>query len=441
MDTRDCSRTRERAIYVNGARFGMAVSVAILIGGCSSVPDAANPVEWYKSAERTLFGGGGTASEAEAASSNAGAPAYTPPEIPSRDQAFPNLGEGPERPVPRTPAETEQLRQGLVADRARALHSNRSIPLQGMSGERTAGLPMSDGDLPLGPGASAIPAAPTSAEVIRTQLGQAPGTEGGAPRPADSRRPSNPAGAGERAAPGSNASAAASTPRQTGGAPNRPAFSDAPPPSGTSAPPPRPQFADVAPTTLGLSSASPPARQPTRVDPPVAAASELPPPPPLRSAASGMNAASGPTSDNSEGVPDGSAAREDAPNNPIESVERTAALEQANPPTAKSERSDRIATIQFRGETTELGDAERDVLRQVAALHQQRGGMIRVVGRHGGAPDQDKSAEDQVSLERANAVAQELIRLGVSRQNVRASADATGAEKMDTRTAEIYFIY
>jgi outer membrane protein OmpA-like peptidoglycan-associated protein len=157
-----------------------------------------------------------------------------------------------------------------------------------------------------------------------------------------------------------------------------------------------------------------------------------------------MNEASGPTSDNPEGVPDGSAAREDAPNNSIESVERTAALEQANPPTAKSERSDRVATIQFSGETTELGDAERDILRQVAALHQQRGGMIRVVGRHGGAPDQDNSAEDdagQVSLERANAVAQELIRLGVSRQNVRASADATGAEKTDTRTAEIYFIY
>jgi outer membrane protein OmpA-like peptidoglycan-associated protein len=156
-----------------------------------------------------------------------------------------------------------------------------------------------------------------------------------------------------------------------------------------------------------------------------------------------MNEASDPTSDNSEGVPDGSAAREDAPNNSIESVERTAALEQANPPTAKSERADRIATIQFRGEATELGNAERDILRQVAALHQQRGGMIRVLG-HGGAPDQDNSAEDdasQVSLERANAVAQELIRLGVSRQNVHASAGTTDAEKTDTQTAEIYFIY
>jgi outer membrane protein OmpA-like peptidoglycan-associated protein len=138
-----------------------------------------------------------------------------------------------------------------------------------------------------------------------------------------------------------------------------------------------------------------------------------------------------------------SADGEDAPNNPIESVGQTAALDQANAPTAESERSDRIATIQFPGETTELSDAERDILRQVAALHQQRGGMIRVVG-HGGAPDQDNAAEDdasQVSLERANAVAQELIRLGVSRQNVHASAGATDVEKTDTQTAEIYFIY
>jgi outer membrane protein OmpA-like peptidoglycan-associated protein len=81
----------------------------------------------------------------------------------------------------------------------------------------------------------------------------------------------------------------------------------------------------------------------------------------------------------------------------------------------------------------------------VAALHQQRGGTIRIVG-HGGASGQGESAEagaDQVSLERANAVAQELIRLGVSRQNVRAVAlsGATDAEKTGKQTAEIYFIY
>jgi outer membrane protein OmpA-like peptidoglycan-associated protein len=121
-----------------------------------------------------------------------------------------------------------------------------------------------------------------------------------------------------------------------------------------------------------------------------------------------------------------------------------AALDQANAPPS-SERSDRIATIQFGRKTAELGDAERDILRQVAALHQQRGGMIRVVG-HGGASDQDDSAEGgrgQVSLERANAVAQELIRLGVSRQDIRAEAPAgaRAAEKTDTQMAEIYFIY
>ena len=450
MDNRDCSRTRRRAGGAVGARFGMAVSVVVLIGACSSVPDAANPVEWYESAERAVFGDGGTTSEADAASSDAGAPAYTPPEISDRDQPFPNLGEGPERPMPRTPAETERLTEGLVADRARSLHSNRGIPLQGMSGERSAGLPMSGSDLPLGPGMSAIPAAPSSAEVIRTQMGQAsaPRTGGGAQGPAEARRPSGPTERIDRstsAARPMSARAATGAPRQTGSAPARLAFSDTPPPSGASAPPPRPKFSDVAPPTLGLSSASPPLQQPTQVDPPAVAASDLPPPPPLRSAATDTSESSVPAPREPEGVPDAFAEEQDAPDNAIEGAENTAALDQANASTAASERSDRIATIQFGRGTAELGDAERDILRQVAALHQQRGGTIRVVGQ-GGPSSQDDSAEGgarQVSLERANAVAQELIRLGVSRQDVRAVAlaGATAAEKSDTQTAEIYFIY
>jgi outer membrane protein OmpA-like peptidoglycan-associated protein len=129
----------------------------------------------------------------------------------------------------------------------------------------------------------------------------------------------------------------------------------------------------------------------------------------------------------------------------MKGAESTAALDQADVSTTASERSDRIATIQFAPGTAELGDVERDILRQVAALHQQRGGTIRVVG-HGGPFGLDDSAEDgagQGSLERANAVAQELIRLGVSRQNVRAVAlaGATAAEESDTQTAEIYFMY
>jgi outer membrane protein OmpA-like peptidoglycan-associated protein len=146
-----------------------------------------------------------------------------------------------------------------------------------------------------------------------------------------------------------------------------------------------------------------------------------------------------------EGVPNASAEREEAPTNPIESVGNTAALDPANAPTAASERSDRIATIQFSRKTAELGDAERDILRQVATLHQQRGGMIRVVG-HGGVPERDDSAEGgtgQVSLERANVVAEELIRLGVNRQDVQAitRVGATTTERADMHTAEIYFIY
>jgi outer membrane protein OmpA-like peptidoglycan-associated protein len=474
MTNRDRSRTRGGAGRAVGVQLGMVVSAALSLGACSSVPDAVNPVEWYKSAEQAVFGSGQEVADAEAASGETDASVYTPPEIPGRNQPFPNLGDGPERPVVRTPAETGRLTEGLVADRARARHSERGIPLQGMSGERRAGLPtMADGEFPLGPETMAAASAP---EVIRTQIGRpAPPRADGAAQaqgPTPPRGPSDPAAVraqstapaqatGSVGAPG--AAVATTAPRQANGTPTRMTFSDAPPPAAggsrsASPPPPRPTFSDVAPPTLGLSSAPPPRQQPTVAEPPVTALADLPPPPPPGSAAPGRNEAPAPRSGAPaaphEGieVPEALVEEDDAQGAPADPTADTMAAlgqapDQSADDAAEPARSERIATIQFGRETAELGQPEREILRQVAALHQQRGGMIRVVG-HGDSAAEDESAQgdtmnEQISLERANTVAQELIRLGVSRQEIRAVAltGSTLAAEDSAPAAEIYFVY
>lgn len=122
-----------------------------------------------------------------------------------------------------------------------------------------------------------------------------------------------------------------------------------------------------------------------------------------------------------------------------------AALDQRHGSAARSEL---IATIQFSGNATEFGDSERNILRQVAALHQQRGGMIRVMshggdGRGGDDSAQDAAENDQIALERASLVARELMRLGVRREEIRAVAVAGSAAPEDSvgQATEIYFVY
>ena len=67
------------------------------------------------------------------------------------------------------------------------------------------------------------------------------------------------------------------------------------------------------------------------------------------------------------------------------------------------------------------------MLSEVVALHRQRGGTIRVIGHasaHTGVTDQTKhrTANFEMSLKRANAVAAGLVALGAAKNEVRAEA-------------------
>jgi outer membrane protein OmpA-like peptidoglycan-associated protein len=86
-----------------------------------------------------------------------------------------------------------------------------------------------------------------------------------------------------------------------------------------------------------------------------------------------------------------------------------------------------VAVIYFGHDSSQLDGKDRAVLRDVASLHRQRGGTIRVVGHasdHKVATDPigHDLTDDEMSLRRATSVADGLIAMGAARDRVRAEA-------------------
>jgi len=79
-------------------RIWLTVGLVILLVGCSTVPDAINPVEWYKGAKNAIVG----QDEVDIAKTdekplNKLVTARNKP-APGADEPFPNLGSVPDRP-------------------------------------------------------------------------------------------------------------------------------------------------------------------------------------------------------------------------------------------------------------------------------------------------------------------------------------------------------
>ena len=124
------------------------------------------------------------------------------------------------------------------------------------------------------------------------------------------------------------------------------------------------------------------------------------------------------------------------------------------PPRAGSS-SVKVATILFGDGSATIGNREVAILRKVKALHRERGGTIRVVG-HASSRTRNmdvgrhKSVNYGISVERAGAVAQELVDLGVPSQMIVVSAMADEqpvyqeimpSGEAGNRRAEIYIDY
>lgn len=97
---------------VQGARAMaiMGVTMTGLLAGCSSVPAALNPVEWWHGLQ-------------------GGAIAEQRPAPPGADDPFPNLASVPARPPASDPKLRQQIADALVADRGNAQHDAAGVQL------------------------------------------------------------------------------------------------------------------------------------------------------------------------------------------------------------------------------------------------------------------------------------------------------------------------
>jgi outer membrane protein OmpA-like peptidoglycan-associated protein len=114
-----------------------------------------------------------------------------------------------------------------------------------------------------------------------------------------------------------------------------------------------------------------------------------------------------------------------------------------------------VGTIYFRDGSAALAKADVGVLATVSQVYSQTGGTIRVVGHSSRNvrtlnPARNKAVNFKVSLERANAVAAELIRQGVPQDRIEVIAQGASqpiyAESTETgeagnRRAEIFIEY
>ncbi|MCG8508246.1 MAG: OmpA family protein [Rhodospirillales bacterium] len=380
-----------------------AIAVAFVLGGCSSVPDAVNPAKWYENTV-DLFSGDDDQNQAAAEAQPA----------PGGDKEFPSLGTVPERPQASTVAERQQIAEGLVADREQRRYaptvSRQGAPVN-VLGEapRAAAAPRTPSGV--------VPALPaTPAPVAPVQATPAP-------------RPAMP-----QPAP------------QTATAPARMAATPPPAPRVSLEPPPMPR-----PATAGaMTEPSTVAPRTTRPVPPANAAM------PSTGAFDTVVISSTGIEQGGPGAQQSAPATAPrfgaprmamAPGAPARAVSRP-----AGPGRTGAQGSLKVATIQFSTGSAALDSRDRAILRNVVALQAERGGVIRVVG-HASSRTANMDAvrhrmvNYQVSADRAQNVAQELIKLGAGADTVVVTAKSDNeplyyeimpSGEAGNRRAEIY---
>ncbi|MBK18371.1 MAG: hypothetical protein CMM52_05990 [Rhodospirillaceae bacterium] len=96
-------------------------AAAFLATGCSSVPDWANPAEWYRDTKDWVTG----------SSRDSAQPPQAATPIPNADKNFPKLSSVPARPAAPSEADRKKMAKSLTADRQAARYSDDQIRRQG----------------------------------------------------------------------------------------------------------------------------------------------------------------------------------------------------------------------------------------------------------------------------------------------------------------------
>jgi len=328
------------------------------LGACSSVPDALNPVEWYKGVESVFendsssAGGAKTPPEDSEQSAKAAVPYEPPKEVPGADKPIPKLAEVPQRTEPRA------VSGGLVVDTGGRRYADDPVPRQGEAVQLLA--------RPAGSTQRTTPPPPPVVAAAPSAMAEKP-TQPAAPAPAPAPAPAT-IGTSVAAAPAAPAPA-------TVGETFRQRLSD-PVPRGAA---------------LGL---------------PPANALVLGPQGPLNTvvvSSTGIEAV-----DVGPPIIEGGALFSE----PSRFAQAAAV---GLPPSGGSIK---VATILFDNGSAKLKPRDKRILREVSAFHRKRGGTVRVVG-HASSRTRNmdavrhKMVNFRISAQRADSVARELASLGV----------------------------
>lgn len=369
------------------ARMAVCAVALAMLAGCSSVPDAMNPVEWYKGTRDAIVG------KDERVEETAEAP-------PGADEPIPNLGTVPPRPRTSTSVDRDKIASGLIADQQGARkYSSDVIP-------RQSDVPQPPP--PARPQAQAKPPAPSSTQAAApTQAAPTAEQVRAAAPPPPPPVPSAPASAPTPPPAVAPAETATVAPQRSAppGAPRTP-----------------PQMREVTAANIAPGTAQP--IQPSNIvvprenpqAPQLRAVTPYVPPAGLEqtetvyiggSGASGGTRAATPASFRS--VPPSSAVASEVPGTrPLSAYQG-----------GGGRGSYQLASIQFSDGSAKLSDRDRAVLRGVYDQARRAGGTLRIVGHASsrtGARDVARHADAnaRVSAERAEAVARELVRLGMA---------------------------
>ncbi|MBT5458236.1 MAG: OmpA family protein, partial [Rhodospirillaceae bacterium] len=388
-----------------GRGFLIAGALALL-GGCSSVPDAVNPVEWYKGT-RDWVSGDDKAVEVKQAKAKA-------MPVPGADKPFPKLNAVPDRPAPSIEAEREKMASSLVADRDSARYTDDKIRRQTSA--------VSEGDVPRPPSLSALKSGPQSAvasKPVIAIIGSAPRTPAVAARPQIASVPQSAPPATPPVASGVPGIVVPNQPVTTANAaPRRDSVVAIP------VVPHQPIRVDPVPVRVPPPRAALPGARLAAAVPPLASLPSPPVIPPIPRAAP-------PTpSSLSDIEPSGGGAvftqaNRFSPNFPA--GQNTAPLQQfaALPPQATqpsgltpTDLSAPMVTIRFATGSARIGARDRRAIQKVFQAHRSQGGRIHILGHASSRTRnmnrvQHQLANFQVSYDRAKAVADQLIRLGV----------------------------
>lgn len=401
---------RRRGILVG------ALVAALSTGGCSSVPDAMNPVEWYKGTRDWVTGD----DKVEAAKQDDVKP------VPGADKAFPKLASVPKRPPQTTAADRQKMADSLIADRQSARYTDEQFRRQDST--VAAGTVSRPAPAPRAPASGQVASRPGSSPPVA-----APPAIAASPMPVIPNQP------------------IPVIPHQpVPVAPNRPvAVQSIPPNVGQ----PRPPQAVQMPAVPSMMPPPPPAIVGRNAPPPGAFPPRplgIPTRPPEINPAGGAPGFARPAPPAQRGGVFVEAERF-APRFPNEvSLPRQPAFETGQ---SLDPNTSPVATIMFEDGSARIGGRDRRIIRRVYDDYRNRGGRIHIIGHSSSRTRNLDQASHQlanfsISYARARSVAQFLERLGVPAEAIIVSArsdqqpafiEVMPAGEAGNRRAEIFF--